>query len=197
MTLGRTTSGAIKIKTDGGTTRAVECACCGGGCPPIESDYTVISEAMFNALLYGGDYVVNGTLTESPCNLNETKSGLTAGCIQLFFVENKTCDDPDDPFINEQYANLSIQIQIGQVGGEYRLTYTGSGWCPSFMSNFGCYSIGYYISWLADNETPGYFVNVGSITINTSAGTLGPYGIWAIAPFGSGSLDVTITPFPP
>ena len=28
MTLGRTASGAIKIKTDGGTTRAVECACC-------------------------------------------------------------------------------------------------------------------------------------------------------------------------
>jgi hypothetical protein len=30
MTLGRTSSGAIKIKTDGGL-RAVNCACCGGG----------------------------------------------------------------------------------------------------------------------------------------------------------------------
>ena len=30
MTLGRTSSGAIKIKTDGGL-RAVSCACCGGG----------------------------------------------------------------------------------------------------------------------------------------------------------------------
>jgi hypothetical protein len=28
MTLGRTASNAIKIKTDGGTTRAVNCACC-------------------------------------------------------------------------------------------------------------------------------------------------------------------------
>ena len=41
MTLGRTSSGAIKIKTDtaGGGLRAVECACCGGECsikiPPI------------------------------------------------------------------------------------------------------------------------------------------------------------------
>jgi hypothetical protein len=36
MTLGLTSSGAIKIKTDGGTTRAVECACCGGcGCVTI------------------------------------------------------------------------------------------------------------------------------------------------------------------
>ena len=33
MTLGRTADNAIKIKTDNGTTRAVECACCGGcGC---------------------------------------------------------------------------------------------------------------------------------------------------------------------
>jgi hypothetical protein len=172
------------------------CTCCGGIiCPDIELEYDVISEAMYNALLDGGDYVVNGTLTESPCNLNETKSGLTAGCNQLFFVENKTCDDPGNSIF--QYASLSIGISIAQVGGEYRLTYTGNGLCPSFMPNFGCYSIGYYISWLSDNETPGYFVNVGSVTINTSAGTLGPYGIWSIAPFGSGSLDVTITPFLP
>lgn len=32
MTLGRTASNAIKIKTDAGTTRAVECGCCGGDC---------------------------------------------------------------------------------------------------------------------------------------------------------------------
>ena len=31
MTLGRSTSGAIKIKTEDGL-RAVNCACCGGGC---------------------------------------------------------------------------------------------------------------------------------------------------------------------
>lgn len=34
MTLGRTSTGAIKIKTDGGL-RAVGCACCGGLCGPI------------------------------------------------------------------------------------------------------------------------------------------------------------------
>lgn len=44
MTLGRTSSGAIKIKTDGGL-RAVGCACCGGSygfpcadCPPFLGD---------------------------------------------------------------------------------------------------------------------------------------------------------------
>ena len=43
MTLGRTSSGAIKIKTDGGL-RAVECACCGPtdpcrDCPPVLGDW--------------------------------------------------------------------------------------------------------------------------------------------------------------
>ena len=33
MTLGLTSSGAVKIKTDGGL-RAVNCACCGCPCPP-------------------------------------------------------------------------------------------------------------------------------------------------------------------
>lgn len=51
MTLGRTSSGAIKIKTDGGTTRAVECACCGGECisggdPP--EWFPDATEAQFN-----------------------------------------------------------------------------------------------------------------------------------------------------
>jgi hypothetical protein len=46
MTLGRTPTGAIKIKTDGGL-RAVNCACC-GGCN------TTITEEQFNAIRYGG-----------------------------------------------------------------------------------------------------------------------------------------------
>jgi hypothetical protein len=46
MTLGRTSTGAIKTKTDGGL-RAVNCACC-GGCN------TTITEEQFNAIRYGG-----------------------------------------------------------------------------------------------------------------------------------------------
>ena len=40
MTLGRTSSNAIKIKTDSPGLRAVECACCGGvscGCRPMSA----------------------------------------------------------------------------------------------------------------------------------------------------------------
>lgn len=44
MTLGRTSSGAVKIKTDNGTTRAVGCACCQSlnpcrDCPPVIDDW--------------------------------------------------------------------------------------------------------------------------------------------------------------
>ena len=46
MTLGLTSSGAVKIKTDGGL-RAVECACCGSGA-------CAITEAQFNTIRYGG-----------------------------------------------------------------------------------------------------------------------------------------------
>ena len=54
MTLGRTSSGAVKIKTDGGTTRAVECACCGSlGCQ--------ITQAQFNAIRYGFTTNFSGT----------------------------------------------------------------------------------------------------------------------------------------
>jgi hypothetical protein len=53
MTLGRTSSGAIKIKTDVGL-RAVECACCGSlGCQ--------ITQAQFNAIRYGFTTNFSGT----------------------------------------------------------------------------------------------------------------------------------------
>jgi hypothetical protein len=54
MTLGRTSSGAIKIKTDNGTTRAVNCACCGSlGCQ--------ITPAQFDAIRYGFTTNISGT----------------------------------------------------------------------------------------------------------------------------------------
>jgi hypothetical protein len=49
MTLGRTPTGAIKIKTDGGL-RAVECACCGGcGCRSIKITDPVLLDTLLNA----------------------------------------------------------------------------------------------------------------------------------------------------
>ena len=64
MTLGRTSSGAIKIKTDGGL-RAVNCACCGGpqdfqpcrDCAPVLGDWT---------FSLSGDQVGDLTIYEYP-----------------------------------------------------------------------------------------------------------------------------------
>ena len=46
MTLGLTSSGAVKIKTDNGL-RAVNCACCGGvcGCSPVSEELKLIIES--------------------------------------------------------------------------------------------------------------------------------------------------------
>lgn len=46
MILGRTSGGKIQTKTDGGT-RAVNCACCGGGCRAVTLE-------QYNAVAYGG-----------------------------------------------------------------------------------------------------------------------------------------------
>ena len=58
MTLGRTSSGAIKIKTDeaGGGLRAVECACCGGASCGCSS----MSAAVKNAIASATQVTVNG-----------------------------------------------------------------------------------------------------------------------------------------
>ena len=57
MTLGRTSSGAIKIKTDGGL-RAVECACCGDagcGCVKVSDPLKSIIESSTTVSTNGGD----------------------------------------------------------------------------------------------------------------------------------------------
>ena len=68
MTLGRTASNAIKIKTDGGTTRAVECACCGGGvvcgCASVPSALITIIEAATQITVNGTTKAWNGEFAE-------------------------------------------------------------------------------------------------------------------------------------
>jgi hypothetical protein len=213
MTLGRTESGAIKIKTDtaGGGLRAVECGCC-TSCPPIETQYNVISEAMYNALRAGGNYVANGTLYEpnyipygsqSPCNMSASESGIisSGNCGASIRVQQTTCGGS---FAYDAY--IRFVYSIAKVGDEYRFTYGGgsfdAAWCPydvTQLGSFPCYSVGYSVGWVFDNIPQGpIFCSIagGGITLNTSAGTLGPFGIYTFCGVGSsGSLDITITPF--
>jgi len=172
------------------------CTCC-VVCPSIESEYDVISEAIYNALQAGGNFVTNGALNEYDyCSLSKCTSGVapSGGCNFRFAISNDTGCESGSDF---RYAYIIFDFSISKVNNEYRLTYYGYAWCPGTPYGPFCYSVGWYIGWGYDNLNPDPFVNLGSITINTSAGTLGPYGIYSFPGVGSGFLNVTITPFAP
>jgi hypothetical protein len=187
----------------------VSCTCCGGvECPAIETEYDVISEAMYNALQAGGIYVANGTLFEnsyynpsSPdCNMSTSDSGIipAGNCGASIRVQQTTCGGYYD-----YDAYIQFAYSIAKVGNEYRFTYGSSAnfsgaYCPyNVTTGTLCYSVGYIIGWSWDNNPPGPTlcpIAGGGITLNTSAGTLGPFGIYTFCGVGStGSLDITIT----
>jgi len=178
------------------------CSCCTpvDPCtPPIALlGYNSISQAMYESLRAGGNYVANAILNESSggedsCNLSTSDAGIiTPGnCgFEIQVSQQQACS----PGVYDDTAFINWSCNVWQEGGDYRLTYNGSALCP--YNNFSmCYSIGYQIGWDADNggNLP-FFSVVGNITINTSAGSLGPFGIWSFPGMSSGSLDVTITP---
>ena len=98
MTLGRTSSGAIKIKTDAPGLRAVNCACCGCACGsarPINPE----SDPDFTKKLHGEDQSVTPftsvsiscTVGSGPYSFTETISGnwvSVTGC-GLFLGETR------------------------------------------------------------------------------------------------------------
>lgn len=177
------------------------CTCC--VCPPIDNNYTVISEAMYNSLKDGGTLSWNGGLSEGGstfptiyCSFTDSGSGALASGNCGFGVSvqgpNQGCTPSDYiPFIG-------FNLYIYKFGNEHRITYSGNAACngPAFepYNNF-CYSVGWAIDWSYDNGFPPYpSIVTGQININTSAGTLGPFGMWTFANAGQGFLDITITP---
>lgn len=118
MTLGRSSTGAIKIKTDSPGLRAVECACCGGGgdinacidCPPFLADFN---------FSVSGDQV--GNLTEFQYPAND--------------LSDRTCADYYDAFSGLSWLdhklfiiNLNRISTNGQLSGcawEISLNVTG------------------------------------------------------------------------
>ena len=106
MTLGRTASNAIKIKTDGGTTRAVECACCGGvGCQ--------ITQAQFDAIRYGFTTNIVGT----------QGIGIIVPVIQLYeySFQNPEADR------EEIFGALENEANMGSQGTSYEYTVSTTG----------------------------------------------------------------------
>lgn len=107
MTLGRTSSGSIKIKTDeAGTPRAVECACC-------ESLGCQITQAQFDAIRYGFTTNISGT----------QGIGTIVPVIQLYeySFQNPTEDR------EEIFGTLENQNNTGSQGGAYSHIVSTSG----------------------------------------------------------------------
>jgi hypothetical protein len=171
------------------------CSCCGVVCPPIESDYTVISEAMFNALQAGGNYFATGGASEyTGCSFSGTENAIvpSENCGASAGVQGGiTCNSQGFNY----RSSIGINWNISQVGSEYRFTYNGGGSCWSDVYEGLCYTVGFYINWSFDNfPPPGSFTKVGTVTLTTSAGSMN-FGIWNLDNTASASLGITITPF--
>jgi hypothetical protein len=134
MTLGRTSSGAIKIKTDeaGGGLRAVECACCGGGCdcgfatpinPPSDPDFT--------KRLRGDDPDVSFFASVSvQCTIGVTPSWGSSYSFSQY-ISGNWVDGGNCTFLGEQVLKFLQTSDCSYGGG------CGSyGGCGAFPNNF-------------------------------------------------------------
>jgi hypothetical protein len=170
----------------------VSCTCCGGVvCPPITSEYNVISEEMYNALQAGGSYSATGYGSEyTGCAFSGTSSGTIASgnCGASVGVSGGvTCTIGGVSYNSQIYIGWSI----AQVGSEYRFTYYGGGSCFSGIYPGQCYTVGFFIGWFYDNIS-GFGTNVGTATITTSAGSMS-FGIWNLDFSATAGLDITIS----
>jgi len=169
MTLGRTSTGAIKIKSDGDITSAVECACCGGGgCQ--------ITQAQFNAVRYG--FTTNISATEG--------IGTIVPIIQLYEYSFQNPEEDRE----EIFGLLENQSNIGSQGSpyEYIVSTTGPFTCivdgppgsgityPVTYSNQNKENLSlywFYTAWIPNNPqiAPTYFLDASNGVIYTRAET--------------------------
>lgn len=180
-------------------------------CPPVDSEYIVISKDIYEALLAGGTFSGNAWLNEPgwggvTCNWTSSTSGTlgSGNCSGGFgFYDPEHCSS-DYSWGHEAHVELSYSL--GRFGTEYRMFYQGNGACPEAydMSGNGqtfCYSVGYFINSNCDagncsdaesNGSP--FAPVGDFNIVTSAGTI-TAKIRTFPNFGTGGATVTLIPF--
>lgn len=135
MTLGRTSSGAIKIKTDG-TTRAVNCACCEGGCtcgsatpinPPDDPDFTKKlrgddpSVSSFTQVLVTYNIIINSDWA----NVAGTMSGSWVDAVESWEADefNDAYSGPCMEQVNGDWVEISKAFQGGSSCSNTELCY--------------------------------------------------------------------------
>lgn len=121
MTLGRSSTGAIKIKTDSPGLRAVECACCGGGqeeCIGTEGQHSIaISAEYFNSWKKGGQLFVSASIS-SGCSgsYSETIAVPPQTCVVQWTQEGPLCFSEFDPEGQLQGAGCSFSVFKSDIG---------------------------------------------------------------------------------
>ena len=173
MTLGRTSSGAVKIKVEDGTTRAVECACCGPDpCNGTEWGIYqgfVITKDQYLAWLRGGTISVGGTVHDSyggiadpPCPPYDVCDWSYSTSIS---VPAKTCtlnfnhQDTSASCVSTYYSQTqrpAINLKVGayrsnEPGEVYRARLQLTIVCPTlfrgcgtWVPDLGCYNNAYF-----------------------------------------------------
>lgn len=189
---------------------------CPQGCGSVSDESLVISKAMYDSLRYGGKYTVSAQLSENNswhagtnCNFSKSENGVLpqGNCGAEFVLRSQACSSDST---QNDFAHIGFGYRIGMVGNQYRMAYgigfieyspdyppMGWGaWCPYKPPGwFSCYSVGFYIGYQYDNF-PGFMwcrIPGDGITITTSAGTLGPFGIYTFCGFQSASASFSIT----
>ena len=198
MILGLTSSGAVKIKTDGGL-RAVNCACCVPPCPSEEpSPYgIVLSEEQYNNFKSGGNYTMNAVLSETFEDQGSCSSNLngTGNLIPYspcgFSVEVREFKCEGMGLTGEAFFQVTWRVFKENDTNLYKLRANGWGYCP--YPFFGsCYSVGYFVQDTYDYSPPSHVIQIGSVSL-TSKGSNVELAVWTIdAPVFNASASATI-----
>ena len=219
MTLGRTSSGAVKIKVEDGTTRAVNCACCGAlGCDAIPLSeqggleaYPDATETMWREWNKGGTVSVSMHYSEGPCSVSSSEIfNVPAGACLVSWrhAEPSSCGfSPYPGYYNEQsYLTLTmgaLRLET-PTPGEYNYKTVVYAWayCPSQLSyGVNCYSCG--MGWSNSNDNGSYssysFFRVPGLTTTVLDTTVYAHSVCVSFFEGggaSGSLSALFTPTP-
>ena len=212
MTLGRTSSGAIKIKTNGDAgLRAVECACCGGGCViPLSEQgdleaYPDATETMWREWNKGGTVSVSMHYSEGGCSVSSSEIfNVPAGACLVSWrhAEPSSCGfSPYPGYYNEQsYLTLTmgaLRLET-PTPGEYNYKTVVYAWayCPSQLSyGVNCYSC--TMGWSNRDDSYYYYFRVPGLTTTVLDTTV--YATSVCSTFfgggsASGSLSALFTP---
>jgi hypothetical protein len=219
MTLGRTSSGAIKIKTDGDAgLRAVECACCGGGCViPLSEQggleaYPDATETMWREWNKGGTVSVSMHYSEGGCSVSSSEIfDVPAGACSVSWrhAEPSSCGFSPYPgyyYNTQSYLTLTMGVLRLETPtpGEYNYKTVVYAWayCPSQLNyGFNCYSCG--MGWSNSNDNGYYssysFFQVPGLTTTVLDTTVYAHSVCVSffeGGFASGSLSALFTPTP-